>query len=591
MRIHTMSHRLAYAVAVLLFVAPGLLRAEIRPDFLMDDDPAFRLPDRVKVFTPASVGLWIQALKRPEIDLQRMAAETIALAHERDVPNLMQAVPALETILMAESSHPVARFSAARALIALDSRDSSGKLLEVSQKHGADLKHLVEPVLARWNVESAKKLWLARLESVDVRPRDLLLAIDSLAETGEASALPKLKLLSLDHRHNSDLRLAAAAAAGRLGDAGLEANARVLSRSKQSPPIVNRLCAIRLLARHTDEASRQLLIELAVDDEPAVAAAALRRLTEIDPALVLPLAETAMKHAAPEVRQLGANAYLTLPNPDRIGPVALLLDDNHPAIRKEVCERLFKLASNPDLVSSIQDTSMKVLLGERWQGQEQAVLLLGSLQYTPASMRMVELLESPRDEVKIAAAWGLKMVADPRTIDAILDKAQRIKDTPLPSAPPNFDFQIAHLFEACGRMRVKKATPLLKQYIPKDLTLGERGRGGAIWALGWIHEGNPDKSISDGLLGRVQDMSLIPPESAVVKRQCAISLARMKDVDHGPDLRKQLENGTPNSFLGLALRWSVKELTGEEMPAPIPDEQGQGPFFLDPLPPPMQNQQ
>lgn len=587
-----MSRRLLIGAAVILLVAPGTVRAEVRPDFLMDEDPSFQLPEPVKEFTPASIGLWIQALQRPEIDLQRMAAETIALAHAQGIPNLAQTIPALETILAAESSHPVARFAAARALIALESRGSSQKLLDASQQYGADLRRLVEPALARWNIESSKQIWVERLTAINVRPGDLLLAIHSLGETREVSALPKLKSLALNHRHNSDVRVAAASAAGRLADAGLEPDALSLCRSKQSSPIVNRLCAIRLLARHTDDASRQLLIELAVDAEPAIAAAALRRLTEIDPALVLPLAETAMKNADPEVRRQGANAYLVLPNRDRIGPVALLLDDDHPEIRKQVCEGLSQLSSNPDLSDPIRDSAMKILHGDRWQGQEQASLLLGALKYMPASMRMVELLESSRNEVKIASAWGLKMVADPRTIDAIVDKAQRETDARRPdSNPPQFDFQVAHLFEACGRMRVKQAIPLLKRHIPKDLVLGERARGAAIWALGWIHEGTPDKSVCDGLLGRIQDDSLLPPESFLVKRQCAISLARMKDVAHGAAVRKYLGNVTPNTLLGVTLRWAVKELTGEEMPPPIPVILGQGVWFLDPLPPPESKKQ
>ena len=84
----------------------------IEPDFLMDSDPGFVAPEPVKSFNPRLKELWLEALDRPEIDMQRMAAETIARAHEFGVPDLTGAVGRLETILTSDSSHPAARFAA-----------------------------------------------------------------------------------------------------------------------------------------------------------------------------------------------------------------------------------------------------------------------------------------------------------------------------------------------------------------------------------------------------------------------------------------------------------------------------------------------
>ena len=75
---------------------------------------------------------------------------------------------------------------------------------------------------------------------------------------------------------------------------------------------------------------------MAKDAEPTVASAALARLNEIDPSLVLPLAESAMSRPDPLVRQQGAASYIQRPTPERIPVLARLLDDPHPQIRGEV---------------------------------------------------------------------------------------------------------------------------------------------------------------------------------------------------------------------------------------------------------------
>jgi HEAT repeat protein len=570
-------------LTLLLFAGTGLALAEIQPDFLMDSDPAFRLADRVKNFKRDFVGLWIQALERPDVDLQRMTAETIALAHKHGVPDLNEAIPALETILVAESSHPAARFAAARALTALESRGSAEKMFDASQKFGSDLRQLVEPVLAKWDFAPIRPIWITRLGATAIRQRELVLAIRGLAQVQEVTALQPLLRIALDLVRTPDLRLEAAAAAGQLANHGLDIDADRLSRETRTPHLVNQLCAVRLLARHDDEFSRRLLIGLATDAESSIAAAALGRLNQINPELVLPLAEQAMQRTDQHVREQGAVAYLALPTPDRIPPLARLLDDPHPAVRRQLREGLYLLTQRPELIDPVRAAAMDVLGRDGWRGQEQAALLLGALEHKPAASRFIELLESPRVEVSICAAWGLRKVADPQKIPAIVARIRQQTTLRKVQFVPGLDLQVAHLFEACGRMRVTEAEPLMLEYIPKQGVMGERSRSAAIWSLGWLHEGVPDGSIAVALIDRVMDFALIPPESDLVKQLSAVSLARMKSVDQAPVLRSLVVPKPLNSILGLAILWAVKELTGEELPTPPPEMVGQGVWFLEPL--------
>lgn len=575
--------------AACLGSVPPAAHAEIKPDFLMDSDPKLQLPKPVKNFDPNLTALWMEALKRPEIDMQRMAAETIARAHLRGFPDLAKAVPRLEEILLADASHPAARFAAARALIVLESRDLSDKLFEASQTYGTDLRQLIEPALAVWDNASAKAVWIERLGSAETRPRDLILAVRGLGKVREQSTLPGLLSITNDLTRNSSVRLEAASSAGKIAETGLEQDAKRLARNARTPLFVNQLCAIRLLAHHSSEGAKQLLIELASHDEPAVAAAALQRLNEIDYSLVLPLAETAIRNSDPQVRRQGAMCLLRIPAVSHIAPLSQLLADPHPGLRREVCEGLYELSEKPGFSEPILDAAMRVLAGDKWQGHEQAALLLGTLEHKPAADRLVELLESPRVEVRIPAVWALRKVAVPKTIPALIDQARRLTERRRNENQPGLDEQVAHLFEALGVLRAKDAMPLLLEYVPKTWAQ-KLSRGAAFWAIGRLKEGTRDAKLEAALAERILDFEPSPSEKIIVKEMSAIALGRMQAVDQAKMMRQYAmgdyieERLVVQGRLKLALGWAIRELTGEELPPPKPLTVSQGSWFLEPLP-------
>lgn len=567
--------------------------AEIQTEFLMDSDPGPQLPEPVKDIHPNLTTLWLEALNRPEIDMQRMAAESFARASQEGIPGLDKAVPRLEEILVAEESHPAARFAAARALIALDSRASSDKLLETSQSYGANLRQLIEPALATWKNPAAKTVWAERLAAKETGPRDLILAMRGLGEIQDQSALPSLVAIANDPTRTSAVRLEAATAAGKIADSGLEQDAKRLAGDTGSSPFINQLCAIRLLAGHSSAAAKKLITELAGHKEPAIAGAALKRLNEIDYALVLPLAEKAMQSPDPEVRRQGAQSMLQLPTIHLIVPLSKLLADPHPGVRSEISEGLYKLSEKSDLNEPIRAAAMQILAGDRWQGQEQAALLLGALEHKPAADRFIELMESPRVEVRLPATWALRKLAVPETIPALITQASELTQRRRNTNQPGMDEQVAHLFEALGVLQAQDATPLLLQYVPKRVRMNNLSRGSAIWALGRINEGNRNEELENALIGRILDFAPQPSEVKLVKEMSAIALGRMQAVDHAKILKdfalddeEFASSGSDDSSMRfrMALIWAVKELTGEELPTPKPNTIGQGSWFLEPLP-------
>ncbi|HTI49914.1 MAG TPA: HEAT repeat domain-containing protein, partial [Planctomycetaceae bacterium] len=469
--------------------------------------------------------------------------------------------------------------------------DSAAKLLEAGLQHGSDLRQLVEAALAEWHFGEARSVWMKRLESTQSLSRDLILALRGLGKVRDTNALPSILTIAADPLRPSHIRLEAAQSAGQIVDTGLETEAEQLTHDRRSIPMINRLCAVQFLMRHSSEPARRLLLELAVDAEPSLAVAALNRLNEIDPELVLPLAEEAMQNADPHVRAAGANAYLDRPSPERVKRLARLLDDDHPAVRKRVAEGLYRLAEKPELGEVLRAESMQVLAGDRWQGQVQATLVLGMRDHKPAADRLVQLLEVSRPDVMIHAAWGLRKLAEPHTIPVIVDKLRRQTHARHTGRVPGVDEQVAHLFEACGKLKVMEAEPLMIQYVPKDVTRTmDLSRSAAIWALGHLHAGTPSGPVGDMLIARVRDSSLKPPESPLVKQMSVVALVRMKAVQYGAALKGSIALHAQASALDLATRWAVRELTGEELPAPAPLKYPEGAWFLEPLDPMTGNQ-
>lgn len=561
----------------------GKAHGEIRVEFAMDRDPDVRAPDPIMIFPENVLPLWLNALARPEAEMQRMAAETIAEVHALDFPDIENAKPALTKIVSAEGSHSAARFAAARALIVLDAKDAASVLFEASQRQGSDLRQLIEPALAKWKFEPARKVWRKRLTTPGTRRLDLILAIRSLRESDDRACVESLLVIAHDPQRPAAARLEAVRAVGALKDSGLEEEARRFG-NKGSASIFDRLCQVALLDRHRSDAAQAALLQLAQDSEPSVAAAALVSLNANDPSLVLPIAEQAMRNDDSNVRRQGALAFVARPTPERVVTLARMLNDPHSGLRAMVRESLFRLSRTEELDGTIREATSAVLANDDWRGQEQAALLLAALDHKPAAGRLVELLEAPRDEVLISAAWGLRKLAVPESLPAILDKALRQtefrkKDTPRPS----LDIQVGLLFEALGLMKYAPAEELLRRYIPKDMTMGLMSRTTAIWALGHLHAGQPDEELAKLLFGRLTDPSLFPPELESVKTMSVVSMARMKTRTQAEPTQKFLFGKGPPETMNLQIRWALQEMMGEKFPELKPAIVMRSGWFLEPI--------
>jgi len=572
---------------VVLFLAWGVLPAdEIRPEFRMFNDPEMPpAPPVTRSVDDDALRLWLEALRGAEADLQRQAADAIARAHELGAPGMDRATDDLQTLAANPAAHDVARMAACRALVVIDARNAADALAGAAVDGDTEMRMVVEPALADWNYEPVQEIWLKRVHAQLTNRRELRLAVTGLARVGATAALADLLQMVASPGRPPDLRLAAAQAAGEIAHTGLEDAARSLhSRPDEDVPLINRLCAVRLLAHHQSEDARAQLAILGRDAEPSVAAAALGALHAIDPALVLPHVEWALGNPDPLVRQRGIDAYVALPTPERMAALAPHLDDVHPQLRRGVCSSFVDLAAQADLRTQILDSGMTVLHAESWRGQEQASLLFGALAYKPAADRLIELMEGPREEVMVASAWALDKLEVPETLPAIHDRAERYTAAFGTSEFGRYsDIQGAHLFETLGRLLYAPAEPMLRKFVPKT-SRHVISRSAAVWALGHLHADNPDPALIKELIERLEDVNSMPPEWEEVRQMCAVSLGRMHAEEALPSFRRFLGPVFGYDPTLMRIRWAQIEITGEDFPLPRVPMYVLSNFFLESLP-------
>ena len=563
-------------------------QGQIATEYLMFSDPDFARPVKEPQFSEKLSEVWLQALNRPEADLQRMSAESMARGARLGVPGLARAIPRLQELLLADDTQAAARAGAAKALVALEARQSGDALATAAEKFPGDVRRICERALGDWKYEPQRKVWQERLVSPGTRHRDRVLAIRGLGLSEDATTVPQLLELVQGTQQPAEIRVESALAVGRLKPEGLVPEAQKLVDQKQGQSLVNRLSAARLLARHKQPEAHALLLKLAVDPEPAVAADALERLNDIDSNLVLPLAEQAMQNADHLVRQQGLRAYVTLPTPERMGAVTRLMDDLVPSLRQETTAHLDKLLEKAELVPAIWKGTLEILGQESWRGQEQAALLVGKHQYKPAAPRLLELQSIPRQEARVAAAWALRRVAVPETIPQIFKRVEQLtKQRTGGPALDGLDEQCAHLFEALAVMEFWQAEGLWRLYIPKQPVMGNYSRSTAIWALGKRFNGTAQPELAQQLLERLTDTAPVPSEMEFVRYASAITIGRIQGNKQVPKMiewvgEPNLKSGNVVATHALAVRWALMQLTGADYPGLQPIPFGKGGWFLEP---------
>jgi hypothetical protein len=548
---------------------PAAVSEEEEPiDLVMFHDPQLKIGDVQLALPDGLKELWLKAIDRGDSELQQLAADSFALAQQRGMKDLEDTHSRLADLLKVPKQDLVVHRAAVHTLVHLDARDYAKLLAETAKVHGLTTSLVVEPALARWKSDIMKDEWLSRIDNPRASLAARILAIDGLGETEEAKAVNSLKRITVNLRLIANERMAAARALSKMRAPGLVSEATTLIGTKSQPALLNTVLALELMQTEDSQDAVALLEGLASHDSTAVQSGALQRLYAIDPKHVYGFAESAIKSKDAGVRTVGARTLIVQKKGKLIAPLATLLDDVNPTLRRHVARAFVQLASEPTLHEEVIKQTTAVLNRDQWRGIEQAVIVLVSLDHKPAGDRFVELMQHSRGEVKSASAWGLRRLALPVHLPAMLARAHELYDgirsDAIPLTVPGVDLQSTQLFLAFGQMRYMDAEPLLMHYVPKDHTLGVFSRCAAIWSVGLLHEGKAPADLTATLIERLSDVMSMEPEDDRVRRMSAISIGRMKSESAVATIRKFATDDS--GYVQRSCYWALEQLTGETPP-------------------------
>ncbi|MEX0777988.1 MAG: hypothetical protein WD042_19975 [Phycisphaeraceae bacterium] len=557
-------------------------------------DPELIQPEPNRVFSPRLKELWLAALARPDIDTRRMAAAAIRQAHQQGMQGLAEAGPILMGILSDKSANDDLRLDVVRTLIVLDHRDAGAAFLDLDRDGYPELIQTIDPVLAQWCAaprpvaaalaDQAKALWLKRMDEPLAPDMVRIWAMQSLATVGDRRAAPSLARIATDSNNAVTLRLAAARALGVLAQDGLLEQATTLAQGA----MIDHLCAACMLAGHRGAPVQALLRKLALDAEPTVASTALRRLVELDANLVdSDLTAQLAKNRDANVRLYVITAAVGQKTAASIAFLGTALDDENPKLRVLARDSLIALAAQADLDQPVRQAAMDMLNkqdAQAWRGLEQAAYVLGALDHEAAADRLIDLFAHARPEPRLAATVALRRLAIAQTLPALLQRAEQLaqkKDGGVAADLAGGD-ELTQLFQTFGQLKHAPAEALMRKFIDKNSGYTGMSRQAAIWALGHLHDGQPDARLAGLLAGRLSDVNPLAPEATEVRRMSAVSIGRMKAKGQLGALRKFYEQEKDTADIGGACRWAIIQITGQDMPPLKAVDQPMRGWFLEP---------
>lgn len=548
--------------------------------FLLHEDPYLPIPAATPHANPAFLPLLKEALASDENDMKRDAAVSVTSLHAGGFLDCASMADSLTDVLKSPDENRLVLRNVARALVTIDARQSADVLFSTIGRD-ADLVRIIEPALARWRHAPAQNEWRRRLQQPENEPVFLVQsAIRQLGISGDEQATPLLEAIVLNSPR-AIYRAAAAEALGNIRHSGLERLAArlledqtaVLGQSSIGRDTLHSLMAARILSGHDSAEARQILLRLAEHSNGGVASIAWQSLLRTSAVELRPLTELGARASDGKVRLLTVQTLLATADHEAVDQLGRLLNDPHPLVRNAARSALLEISEQPQLRDSVFAAGLAALQRSGWQELEQSAVLLGTLDFEPAATRCLELLDHPRPEAAIAAAWALRKMAILDTRPRMLAFCEKI-DTRLVSGKPvgqSAPFVVGHLFEAMGQMGFEPAENLMRRYIAKrPPRLLSPMRQSAINALGWLRAGSRDEELSKRFFQRMTDESPFPVyELDAVRYASALAIGRIQAPAF---LQKLQQRYSPQSSgpVSYAVGWAIAQYTGQPVAEPVP---------------------
>jgi len=561
---------------------PTPLRAAI--DMPMLTDPAIIDATPVVVVHPRQFDVWLEALARPEPDLQRNAADAFAHAARRGIAGIGdKASPALRKTL-STAKDPLVIHACIRALAALDDRTASDLMLQHASSTSVDTVLTIDAALAHWQHAPARAVWLKRATDIRASRQVRISAFNALAQQRDASAAAPARSVLHAPQDALAVRLAAAQALA-AATADTVDDAQKLLRDERSP-LHAQLLAVYALQSARGTAAEALLLTLGRTGDPAVQAMAIDRLTNLSPAATAPLTKTAATHRDTTVRRAAARALAAQKTGDAVAALIALLGDIDPTVRALSKSALIAADADTTLRPLVRDSLLTTLEATSPNAQQEAALVLGKLQERRAAAALLNMLTHNDRDSRIAAAVALRWLGEPAHAAPLLAHAQKlaadIRAGNVRQQRAAANVELSQLIQSLGSLGHAPASPLLLELLPKDAPFDAAPRQAACWAIGKIPPEHITPAAIAALSSRAGDNDIRNPESDDVRTTATIALARTKAPTVLPLLRKLAADELTPRSVQVTVRWGIHHLTGT-WPAPLPPRETQPTdLFLEP---------
>lgn len=555
-----------------------------RIDWPMYDDP--RIDDQPVPFQfdARLTDYWLDALARPETNLQFRAVEAMLRAHtmgmsEKDLAS--RVVGPLTAVLEAQDRPIIVQRAAVETLGAMDARQSAPAMRQANQRGDREVVQLTDKTLARWNDRAARALWLKRIQSPQTADFLRISAIDAVNTVRDAQAAPALTTIATDRRVASPVRIAAAQALGAITQTGLLDDAKRLAGSEK---VLDRTIAAHMLAGHRDAAARSLLLTLADDLESPGATIALRAVLADDPMHLAARVEQLMRSKNGNHRQIAVAVLEARATADDIVKLVAMINDANTPVRRKAATALLNLAANPGLQKHVLEHCMRVLAGDNWRGISEAALILGRLDHQPATELLVRHMTHDHHEARLSAIVALRWINESSSHGAMLERATYMLDNQLKPGDPKRSLELAQLFQALAIFKYRKADPAMRKLMPLSTTDGGLHRFAAVWSLGKMYESEPNAPLAAAFAARIADVHGRIQEDPAVRRFSAIGIGRMKTDEQNSVLREFYSEVLTTPIVKRACHWALQEIEGKTLPPPpVKVSRARG-WFIEPIP-------
>lgn len=468
---------------------------------------------------------------------------------------------ALAQLQSGESNRQIEQAMVSAALGMSSSLDEIAKIWNALDGNNI-LRRAVEPKLVEWKSDVALGLWRERLSghvsglNHVADQNQVLVAVEGIAAVGNETDRPLLESLLGSERTLMPVKFAASKALGELVSSDLESLARETLDSGLAHAELN---AANLLSQHSSDAAQQMLVEILGKTSAPAHWIAYQTLATAFPKKARELADKMILHADNQVRRVAVQVADANEDRASLELQASALSDRNVGVRRLVRENLTRKGQNPEWKSVVDEAIDAHLAGDRFEGVEQAILLAVALKENERARTFIQLLEHPRIEVSIRAAWALQAIElEQDSLAEIFEickiTTQRLVSKERVEFPE--EARTAFLFEAIGRHAYEPALETLLLYVPKqDQQMRQQIRASAIYALGYICTDQEQAALVKQLGQRMNDNNPNEPESMLVKYACSIALGRIGNRDCIPDLQRANDDYP----LTLGTAWSLEK--------------------------------